>query len=155
MQTDKIRKTSAFTATHTSGLSPPNKFNSLHLNPFETHFSIFEGASAGRQACQSARLLEAAARSERLRGACPRLLGVLWDVPDQASATGAIFTAELSCNRPPKRCGSAAPSGAAMPQRSKVAQQSRLASAVSALHAAFQKQEEPCCRNEGGGGGGG
>ncbi len=93
MQTDKIRKTTAFAATAFPVSVTPNKFNSLHLKPFETHFSIFEGASAGRRACQSARLLEAAARSERLRGARPRLLGVLWDVPDQASATGAIFTA--------------------------------------------------------------
>ena len=63
----------------------------------------------------------AAARAERRRGTYPRLLGVLSDVPDQASASGAIFTAESSCNRSPKSCGPAAPTAITMPPRKKSA----------------------------------
>ena len=46
--------------------------------------------------------LAAAARSERLPGTNPRSLGVILNVPDQASASEAIFTAKSSCRRLPK-----------------------------------------------------
>jgi endogenous inhibitor of DNA gyrase (YacG/DUF329 family) len=88
--------------------------------------------------------LEAAARSERLRGAYPRLLAVLWVVPDQAGATGAIFTAEMSCNHPSKKRASAPPSGAAMPRGSKIALKPHAAAAAADFDWDAGREYHPC-----------